>query len=119
MPYCGQLPTAMFNDGQIRAKDYRRWSQARDAFRHGKHRQTVDQYKAEIAAGGLRQLIWLDVSERTSEVLIGDGHHRAVALLESGVPEFAFHWRSTAKAGWFSQPPLESGRFPYRLLGVA
>lgn len=119
MPYRGELPTAMFHDRLIRAKDYRLWSHVRDAFRHGKDRQTVDRYKAEIAAGGLRKPIWLDVSERTGEVLIGDGHHRAVALLESGVPEFAFHWRSTAKAGWFSQPPLESGPFPYRLLGVA
>lgn len=119
MPYRGQLPTAMLNDRLIRAKDYRRWSQARDAFRHGKHRQTVDRYKTEITDGGLRKPIWLDVSERTGEVLIGDGHHRAVALLELGVPEFEFHWRSMEKAGWFSLPPLESGRFPYWLLGVA
>lgn len=119
MLYRGQLPTAMFNDCQIRSKDYRRWCQTRAAFRHGKHRQTVDRYKAEIANGGLAKLIWLDVSERTGEVLIGDGHHRAVALLESGVDSFDFHWRLIDKAGWFSLPPLEAGVFPCRLLGVA
>lgn len=119
MTYRGQLPTAMFNDRQVRAKDYATWRRAHAAFGRGRDRHTVDAYKTEIAAGGLRKPIWLDVSARTGEVLIGDGHHRAVALIELGVDTFAFHWRSMEKAGWFSQPPLESGPFPYHLLGVA
>jgi len=116
MPYQGLLSTAMFNDRQIRAKDFARWRHAHSRFARGRDRATVDAYKAEIAAGGLRTLIWLDVSERTGEVLIGDGHHRAVALMESGVDSFAFHWRVAEKAGWLSQPPLEQGPFPYHLL---
>lgn len=117
MPYQGVLPTALFNDRQIRAKDFAKWSHARRQFARGKDRQTVDRYKAELAERGrFRRPIWLDVSERTGEVLIGDGHHRAIALLEAGVTEFAFHWRNCSKGGWFTQPPLETGPFPTHLL---
>lgn len=118
MPYTGQMSTEMLNDRQIRAKDFTRWRHAHSRFARGRDRDTVDAYKAEITSGGLRTLIWLDVSERTGEVLIGDGHHRAVALLELGVARFPFHWRVAEKAGWLSQPPLEPGPFPYHLLGL-
>ncbi|HEY3479615.1 MAG TPA: ParB N-terminal domain-containing protein [Streptomyces sp.] len=119
MAYRGSLPTSMFNDRQVRAKDFAKWRHATSKLARGRDRDTVDRYKAEIERGGLKKPIWLDVSDRTGWVYIGDGHHRAVALLELGVVDFDFHWRLTSKGGWFSQPPLESDPFPYRLLGVA
>jgi hypothetical protein len=118
MPYCGELSTALLNDQAVRAKDFAKWRHARRAFERGRDRATVDRYKAEIARGGLAAPIWLDVDDKTGWVYIGDGHHRAVALLELDVPRFAFHWRLLSKRGWFSLPPLESEPFPYRLLGL-
>jgi hypothetical protein len=119
MPYRGLLPTALFNDEQIRAKEFAKWRHCHGAFRGGRRREIVDQYKAQIGrAGCLAQPIWLDVDDRHGHVYVGDGHHRAVALIELGVPEFPFHWRLISRGGWLSQPPLEWNAFPYRLLGV-
>lgn len=117
MPYRGQLPTSLFNDGQIRAKEFAKWRHCHNAFRRGERRRIVDGYKTEIAGrGGLPKPIWLDVDDKYGHVYLGDGHHRAVALIELGVAQFDFHWRLISKGGWFSQPPLESGPFPYHLL---
>lgn len=118
MLYRGELETSMFNDRQIRAKDFAKWQHARRQFARGRDRDTVDGYKAEIEHGGLKKPIWLDVDEKTGWVYIGDGHHRAIALEELGVDRFEFHWRLISKGSWFSQPPLEADRFPYRLLGA-
>ncbi len=119
MPYQGRLSTGLFNDRQIRAKEFNRWDQCHSAFTRGKRREIVDGYKAEITKrGGPKQPIWLDVDDATGHVYIGDGHHRAVALMELGVTEFAFHWRSCAKGGWFTMPPLERETFPFHLLSL-
>lgn len=120
MPYCGQLPTALFNDRQIRAKEFAKWRHCHDAFRRGERRRIVDRYKAEIdARGGLPKPVWLDVDDKHGHVYVGDGHHRAVALIELGVDRFDFQWRLISKGGWFSQPPLEDGAFPLSLPGMS
>ncbi|MEU3826477.1 hypothetical protein AB0F36_14330 [Streptomyces sp. NPDC029080] len=118
MPYRGELSTTLLNDQAIRAKDFRKWRHAHSQFERGRDRDTVDKYKTEITRGGLKTPLWLDVDDTTGWVYIGDGHHRAVALLELGVPRLAFHWRRLSKWGWFSLPPLENEPFPYDLLGL-
>ncbi|MFG2352607.1 hypothetical protein [Streptomyces sp. NPDC048521] len=119
MAYRGELSTALLTDEAIRAKDFAKWRHAHRHFARGRDRETVDRYKAEITArGGLKTPIWLDVDDKTGWVYVGDGHHRAVALLELGVPRLAFHWRLLSKWGWFSLPPLENDSFPYHLLGL-
>lgn len=118
MAFEGWLPVSVFNDRQVRAKEYTKWSQCRRAFAHGERRRIVDDYKAHLAAAGdLVPPIWLDVDDEYGHVYVGDGHHRAVALIESGVVHFAFHWRLIRKGGWFTQPPLEKDQFPSSLLG--
>ncbi|MFE9736123.1 hypothetical protein ACFYO9_37355 [Streptomyces sp. NPDC005863] len=119
MAYRGTLATSLFNDRQIRAKEYSRWRQCHSDFARGRRREIVDRYKAEIERRGApEQPIWLDVDDKYGHVYVGDGHHRAVALMELGIGEFAFHWRLISKGGWFTQPPLECVPFPYHLLGL-
>lgn len=118
MAYQGRLPVAAFNDRQVRAKEYTKWRHCHNAFRRGERRRIVDDYKAHLAAGDLVPPIWLDVDDQYGHVYVGDGHHRAVALIESGVVHFDFRWRLTSKFGWFTQPPLEKDEFPRNLLGL-
>lgn len=118
MAYQGRLPVSVFNDGQVRAKEYAKWSQCHRAFERGERRRIVDDYKRHLAAGDLVPPLWLDVDDKYDHVYVGDGHHRAVALIESGVVHFDFHWRLTSKFGWFTQPPLEQDEFPRNLLGL-
>lgn len=118
MAYQGQLPVTVLNDRQVRAKEYAKWSQCHRAFERGERRRIVDDYKRHLAAGDLVPPIWLDVDDQYGCVYVGDGHHRAVALIESGVVHFAFNWRLTSKFGWFTQPPLEADPLPSGLLGL-
>lgn len=119
MPYRGQMQTALLTDQGIRAKEFNKWRQVHASFQRGKRRDIVERYKQEIRQrGGLKKPIWLDVDDEVGHVYVGDGHHRAVALIELGIRDFPFHWRLCSKAGWFSQPPLERGTFPYRLLDL-
>ena len=116
--YRGRLPVSAFGDREIRAKEFAKWRDCHSAFRRGERRRIVDRYKAQLAAGDPVPPIWLDVDDKYGCVYVGDGHHRAVALIESGAADFDFHWRLTFKFGLFSQPPLENGPFPYSLLGL-
>jgi ParB-like chromosome segregation protein Spo0J len=113
MKYLGRLPVSMFSDRQIMAREYRRWDDARRQFsRPGKDRDTVDQWKRKIEKGKLEPLI-LGVSDRHPDVYIGDGHHRAIALMELGVKEFPFRWYWIKWIG----VSMEREPFPYHLLG--
>lgn len=94
MPWTGTVATAMLNDRRIRPSEYRRWEHAHRQFQRGRDRQTVDVYKAEIQANGgrLKTPIRLSVDDRSHEIYIGDGHHRAIALIELTIPQFDFTW---------------------------
>lgn len=118
MAYLGRLPVSLFADDGIRAKEFARWHDCHSAFRHGERRRIVDRYKAQLASGSPIPTIWLDVDDKYGHVYVGDGHHRAVALIESGVADFAFHWRLISNGSWLRQPPLEWNAFPYHLVGV-
>ena len=113
MKYLGTMPTDRFNDKQIRAREYRRWDDAIRRFNRGKDRDTVDGWKEKIQRGQLEPLI-LGVSDRYPDVYIGDGHHRAIALIELGVKEFPFHWYWIRWIG----VTMEREPFPYHLLGL-
>lgn len=115
MKYRGQMRTSLLNDRQIRPTEYRRWADARQHFeRRDKDRKTVDEYKAQIQGGGLREPIRLGVDDRYHDVYVGDGHHRAVALMELGVREFPFHWYWIRSFG----VRMAAEPFPYHLLGI-
>lgn len=90
----GSMPTACLNDRQIRPREYRRWRDAHDQFaRNAKDRATVDELKASMKLKGLKEPLILGISERyPDDVYNGDGHHRAVALIDLGIPEFTFRW---------------------------
>jgi hypothetical protein len=115
MKYLGQMPTAFLNDHQIQPTEFRKWADARRQFgRPGKDRVKVDELKASIAARGLQVPILLGVDDRYFDVYVGDGHHRAIALMELGIPQFPFHWY------WikWASARTESDPFPYHLLGL-
>ncbi|MFG2748031.1 ParB/RepB/Spo0J family partition protein [Streptomyces xanthophaeus] len=115
MAYVGQMPTAMLTDDKIRARQYRKWAHAKRQFASGKDRARVDELKTSIAQHGLREPIILGISDRyPTDVYIGDGHHRAVALMELGVREFPFHWYWIKSFG----VTMEKRPFPYENLGL-
>lgn len=112
--WIGQMPTSHLNDNKITPTEYRNWRDATNQFRKGKDRETVDAYKAEIRSNGgrLKTPIRLSIDDRTHNLSIGDGHHRAIALMELGIPDFDFKW------GWrrsFSNT-TEHRPFPMDLL---
>lgn len=110
--WIGCMPSAHLNDVQIRTSEYRKWAHAVRRFTTGDDRKTIDAYKHSIQeAGRLPAPIRLSIDDRTHETAIGDGHHRAIAVLESGLPVFDFTW------GWrraFSNT-TEHGPFPFHL----
>lgn len=116
MLYRGMMPTSMLNDRQIRPTEFRKWSDAhRDFARRDKGRRKVDALTASIAQHGLREPITLGISARyPDDVYVGDGHHRAVALRDLGIPEFPFHWYWIKSFG----VRMESSPFPYATIGL-
>ncbi|MFD7236883.1 ParB/RepB/Spo0J family partition protein [Streptomyces syringium] len=115
MKYRGQMPTSLLTDRQIRPIQFRKWDDARRDFtRRDKDRALVEELKASIRSKGLRKPILLGVSDRYPDVYVGDGHHRAVALMELGIESFAFHWYWIKGFG----VRMEHEPFPYHLLGL-
>lgn len=116
MKYRGMMPTSMLTDSKIRPTEFRKWAHAhRDFARRDKDRLKVDELKASIAQHGLREPIILGISDRyPDDVYIGDGHHRAVALMDLEIPEFPFHWYWIRSFG----VRMESEPFPYANLGL-
>lgn len=114
MKYLGHMKTSCLNDRQIHPIEYRKWDHARRQFARGKDRTKIDELKASIAQRGLQEPILLGVSDRYPDVYVGDGHHRAIALMELGIPEFPFHWYWIRSFG----VRMEHDPFPYHLLGL-
>jgi hypothetical protein len=112
--YRGLMPTAYLNDRQIRAIQFHKWKHAqRDFQTRDRDREKLEELKASIRAHGLRKPILLGISDRYFDVYVGDGHHRAVALIDLGIAEFPFHWYWIRSWG---RPVMEAGPFPYHLL---
>lgn len=116
MKYRGTMPTSMLTDSKIRPSQFREWGDAqRDFARRDKDRRKVDELKASIAQHGLREPIILGISDRhPTDVYIGDGHHRAVALMQLEIPTFEFHWYWIRSFG----VRMEDEPFPYANLGM-
>lgn len=116
MPYLGRLPSSLLKQGRIQPTEHRDWPNARRYFaRRDKDRIHIDQLKASIAKHGLREPITIGISARyPDDVYVGDGHHRAIALMDLGVPTFPFHWYWIK--GWGVR--MERGPFPYATLGI-
>ncbi|WP_255951565.1 ParB N-terminal domain-containing protein [Streptomyces odontomachi] len=113
--YRGEMPVTLLNDQQIRPTEYRRWRDAHHRFAgRQQDRETVEQYKAEIQDGGLTIPITLGIDDRHHDVYVGDGHHRAVALMQLGAETFPFHWYWIRSFG----VRIEHEPFPYHLLGL-
>jgi hypothetical protein len=113
MKYRGTMPTAMLNDNKIRPIEFRKWAHAhRDFARRDKDRRKVEELKESIRLHGLREPIILGIDDRYHDVYVGDGHHRAVTLMQLGVAEFPFHWY------WIKSfsVRMEQEPFPYHLL---
>lgn len=112
--WTGHMQTACQNDQQIHPIQFTKWAHAHRNFARGKDRIKVDELKASIARHGLTKPIKLGVDDRYRDVYVGDGHHRAVALMELGVHEFPFHWYWITSA--WGHPQMERGPFPSDLL---
>jgi len=114
--WVGTMKTAYLNDRQIRPTEYRSWSDAVRRFeRREEDRKTVDGWKEHIERHGLRKPIKLGISARYPEdVYVGNGHHRAVALMELGVREFPFYWYWIS----YSSVRMETGPFPHKQTGL-
>lgn len=114
MTYLGTMPTAMLTDSKIRPTEYRKWKHAERQFAAGKDRARVDELKASITRQGLRVPVILGIDDRYRDVYLADGHHRAVAFMELGLPEFLFRWYWIKNFG----VTMERGPFPYDALGL-
>ena len=115
MKFLGQMPVRVLNDRQIRPTEYRRWDDARRRFeRRDKDRATVEDYARKILDGAEYPPLTLGVSDRHPDVYVADGHHRAIALMQTGADAFPFHWYWIRWAGVH----MERGPFPYHLLGL-
>lgn len=115
MKYRGQMRTSFLNDSQIRPTEFHKWVDAQHQFaRREKDLAKVEELKVSIAKRGLEDPIILGVSDRYPDVYVGDGHHRAIALMELGIPEFPFHWYWIKAFG----VRMESDPFPYQVLGL-
>ena len=112
--WTGNMPTVLLNDRQIHPIEFSKWRDAQRQFaRRDKDRETVEKYKQEIQTRGLREPILQGVSDRDMAVYVGDGHHRAVALIDLGVPKFRFRWYWIKSFG----VRMEREPFPHHLLG--
>ncbi|WP_381801144.1 ParB N-terminal domain-containing protein [Streptomyces niveus] len=110
--WTGRMPTSRLNDRDVHPIQFRKWADAHRDFARGRDRETVDAYKAAIQHRGLREPILIGVSDRDEALYVGDGHHRAVALIELGVSEFPFHWYWIKSWG---RPRMERGPLPDHL----
>lgn len=114
--YTGRMPVELLNDQAIRPTEYRKWRHAQDRFaRRDKDQKIIEGLLESIPKRGLQVPIQIGISERyPTDVYVADGHHRAVALMELGADDFAFHWYWIGNRGvrWERDP------FPYHVLGL-
>jgi hypothetical protein len=111
--YRGQMRTAMLSDRLIRPTEYVKWADARRRFeQRPKDRKVVEHLRESIPRDGLREPIIIGVSDRYPDVYVSHGHHRAVALMGSGIPTFPFYWHWIRNFGVH----MESTEFPFHLL---
>ncbi|MGW3304693.1 hypothetical protein [Streptomyces rubiginosohelvolus] len=111
--YRGTLPTALLSDTAIRPTEYTRWAHAHTRFaRREKDAAILQGLLETIPARGLDVPIVLGISDRTGDVYVADGHHRAVALRTLRAPRFPFHWYWIRNYGVH----IEERPFPYYLL---
>ncbi|MFD4392578.1 hypothetical protein [Streptomyces sp. NPDC058495] len=111
----GWMPTRLLTDTAIRPTEHARWAGVERLFaRHERDRRIMADLLATIPRRGLEVPILLGVDDRTREVYVSDGHHRALALRALGAPRFPFVWC------WLRAYRVETGRepFPYGLLGL-
>lgn len=111
--HLGRMNTSALNDRQIRPTEYRKWRHTHEQFARGKDRTKVDELKESIPRGGLKKPIIIGVDDRYLDVYVGDGHHRAIALMELGAPDFPFYWYWIKSWG---RPRMEAEPFPSHLL---
>ncbi|MFJ3099601.1 ParB N-terminal domain-containing protein [Streptomyces hydrogenans] len=113
--YRGWMPTRMLCDGAIRPTEHAHWAGVERLFaRHERDRRIMADLLATIPARGLDVPILLGVDDRSHEVYVSDGHHRALAVRQLGARRFPFVWC------WLRAYRVEAGRapFPYHLLGL-
>jgi len=112
--YTGTLPTRLLNDDQIRPGSYPTWGRAASDFDLRSKDRKILAGLMESLPAGQRKPILLGVDDRSHCVYVSDGHHRALALLKLGLPDFTFRWC------WLRAWSVDhqSERFPYHLLGL-
>ena len=114
MPWTGQMDTRLLERGRVAPIEHRDWADAKRYFEtRPKHQAGVEEWAGRIRAGRM-QPIQIGVSDRyPQDWYVGDGHHRAVALMELGVRRFPFHWYWIKSWG---RPAMERGPIDWGLL---
>jgi hypothetical protein len=111
--WTGPVETAHLTSGRIRPIQFRDWKAARrDLSRRTKDLAVLEELRASIPENGLLEPIHLGISDRHLDVYVGDGHHRAVVLMELGVRTFPVNWYWITNFG----VRMEREPFPYELL---
>lgn len=112
--WVGEMPVEHLLSGRIQPTEYRKWKHAAERFeRREQDRRTVEDYKQRLKAGACPP-IEIGRNDRYPEDLyVGDGHHRAVAAMQTGEP-LPFRWYWITSWGVC----MERGPFPFSELGL-
>lgn len=110
------METAHLTSGRIHPIQFKNWADARkDLSRRAKDIAVLEELRASIPENGLLEPILLAIDDRHFDVYVGDGHHRAVVLMELGVRRFPIYWHWIRNIGVH----IEREPFPYELLDRA
>lgn len=112
--WTGRMDVRLLEAGRVAPIEHRDWRDARRYFKaRPKHWAGVEEWMEKIRNGRLEP-IQIGVSDRyPQDWYVGDGHHRAVALMELGVKRAPFHWYWIRS---FGRPAMERGPIDWTLL---
>lgn len=114
--WVGEMPVRHIESGRIQPSEYTNWASAIARFdRREKDRRTVSDYMRRMPAGDYEP-IQIGRSERyPSDLYVGDGHHRAVAAMQVGLPtvRITWYWLRSWSVDWQRNP------LPFAELGLA
>lgn len=87
------MPTRYLISGLISPTEYVSWDDCRRSMARRRSDQvTLAELIASIPEDGVIVPVKIGVSDQDYRLYVGDGHHRAVAVMELEEPWFPFEW---------------------------